>query len=94
MKRLFDDDSGELVGGLAIAVQDVHHELSVERLGDFLDALLGRDNWNVFELLIDFLFYDVLAHLVLHLVNIILFAPVHIGLGVTNLYVGKSSNVL
>ena len=45
MKRLLDDEAREPVGGLAVAVEDVQHELPVElvgRLGGLrLEALLA-----------------------------------------------------
>lgn len=45
MNHLFDDKTRELVGGLAVAVEDVQHELPVElvgRLGGLrLEALLA-----------------------------------------------------
>ena len=59
MNHLFDDKTRELVGGLAVAVEDVQHELLVHALVyalGFLDAFLGREGWNFFEFFVELLF--------------------------------------
>ncbi len=88
MNHFFHNKTREFVGSLAVAVEDVQHELLVHALVNalgFLDTLLGREGWNFFEFFVELFFSDVLARFVLENRNAFPFTQIHLALDVVDL---------